>query len=100
MIAEEIVMFSERLKELRNQKSLTLEETANGIRTLTGVPMTKGQLSKYEKGSENCSLSNAVAIAFFFGVSVDYLLGLPDEAKIRQMERMLAYIERLKELKK
>lgn len=91
--------FSKRIKELRKQKEITLQEAADGIRNLTGAPMTKGQLSKYENGSEKCSLSNAVAIAFFFGCSVDYLIGLTDDPKIKSMDRMLAYIQKFKELR-
>ena len=91
--------FSKRIKELRKQKEITLQEAADGIRTLTGAPMTKGQLSKYENGSEKCSLSNAVAIAFFFGCSVDYLIGLTDDPKIKSMDRMLTYIQKFKEFR-
>lgn len=59
----------ERLKSLRKEKDLTLEELAQKL----GV--TKQVLSRYERGERQADYGTLVKIADFFEVSVDYLLG-------------------------
>lgn len=92
--------FSQRIRALRLEKGLTMEEASAAIQQLTGVKISKGQLSKWESGKELCSLSNSVAIAIFYGVSIDYLIGLTDDPKPSSMTRMIAYLEKIREANK
>ena len=64
--------FADRLKELRLEKQVGQVELANSIN------VSKGIISLWENGLREPSLSNLVAIAKYFGVSIDYLVGLED----------------------
>lgn len=64
--------FCERLKELRQEKHIGQEELAKRI----GV--SKGLISLWENGLREPKMSNIMAIAKFFDVSVDYLVGFND----------------------
>ena len=59
----------ERLKSLRKEKDLTLEELAQAL------GMTKQVLSRYERGEREADYKTLVKIADFFEVSIDYLIG-------------------------
>ena len=66
-------MISERLKDLRVQRGLTLEQLAEQ----TGL--SRAALGRYE--SDDCkeiSPTAVVTLAKFYGVSADYLLGLTE----------------------
>lgn len=65
--------FSERFKELRKEKEITLEELA--IRT--GI--TRSTLSKYERGIVDPSLQNAKKIAESLNTTLDYISGASDD---------------------
>ena len=64
--------FSVRLKELRREYGVGQVELAKNI----GV--SKGIISLWENGLSEPSMSNLIALAKFFSVSVDYLVGLTD----------------------
>lgn len=61
--------FSERLKELRHQHQITQTELGNHIQ------VSKSAISLYEKGQREPPQGTLLALATYFGVSVDYLLG-------------------------
>lgn len=61
-------MFSQRLKELREEKGLTQAKLAEEI----GV--TPQNISYFEKGREP-SYDILIKLADFFGVTTDYLIG-------------------------
>ena len=64
------VSISERLKDLRVEKKLNLEELAE----LTGI--SKSALGSYELDTpREMNHKNLIALADFYDVSVDYLLG-------------------------
>ena len=65
-------IFSERLKELRMEKGISMTELAKEI----GVSAIA--VSRWERGLQTPNIDYAVAIAKFFNVSADYLLGLVD----------------------
>ncbi len=65
-------VFCERLKELRQEKGIGQEELANRI----GV--SRGVISLWENGLREPTMGNLAALARFFGVSLDYLVGLND----------------------
>lgn len=66
----------ERLKDLRIERKLTLEQLAEK----TGI--SKSALGKYETEEyKDMSPFNLVTLAKFYGVSTDYLLGLTEQKK-------------------
>ena len=63
-------MFCERLKELR------LEKGVGQIELSKAINVSKGIISLWENGLREPKLSNLIALAQFFEVSMDYLVGL------------------------
>ncbi len=63
---------SERLKDLRTERSLTLEEVAQQTK------LSKSALSQYESKDKDISHTAIAALARFYGVSGDYLMGLSE----------------------
>ena len=66
------MLLCERLAELKSSKQLMQKEIAQGA----GVPLRTYQ--RYENGEREPSASTLSALADFFGVSTDYLLGRTD----------------------
>lgn len=64
--------FSEKLKELRNEKNLTCKAVADK------VGLTKNAITNYESGIREPSLSVLKSLCELFEVSADYLIGLTD----------------------
>jgi len=62
----------ERLKELRMAKNITLKQMAESL------GMVQRNYQRYENGEVDPPLSKAIALADFFGVSLDYLVGRSD----------------------
>lgn len=62
-------VFAERLKELRTERGFSQVQLALN----TGV--SKGIISLWENGLREPTLSNLVALADIFDVSLDYLAG-------------------------
>ena len=65
-------IFGERLKELRQEKGLSLMELAK----LTQI--SNATLCRWENNLVDVKGAELVILANFFGVSADYLLGLED----------------------
>lgn len=63
---------SERLKDLRKEKSLSQQQLAKAI----GV--TQKAIDFWEKGINEPKASYIVLLAKYFDVSTDYLLGIED----------------------
>lgn len=110
-------MFSERLKRLRMEKGITQKELADRLHISRSTIAGYESLGKEPDGEKLCALAD------FFGVSVDYLLGVTDSRELtspapaaaqrpveaaiagelsslsdRQLDRLLGYIQALKEL--
>lgn len=64
-----------RLKELRISKGLTLKAMAEHLN------MVQRNYQRYETGEVDPPLSKAIALADYFDVSLDYLVGRSDEPK-------------------
>lgn len=64
--------FANRLKELRSEKQVGQTELAKAI----GV--SNGTISLWENGLREPTLTNLLALAKYFKVSLDYLVGLED----------------------
>ena len=67
-------MFAQRLRALRKEKNLTLDELAARYQAQYGGGLSKGTLSRYENGRQQ-PLSTVVSnLAQLLGCSADYLL--------------------------
>ncbi len=63
--------YNERLKDLREDKDLTQQAIAEVLDT------TRQQIYKYESGVQEMTVSRLAKLCRFYGVSADYILGLP-----------------------
>lgn len=63
-------MFSNRLKQLREDLGITQEELAKRLN------LTQSTIAYYENGRKTPTLENAIIIAKIFNISLDYLVGL------------------------
>lgn len=61
--------FKDRLKQLRDERDLTLELLSNQVN------ITQATLSRYENGHRKPDIDIANTLASFFNVSIDYLYG-------------------------
>lgn len=64
--------FGQRLREIRSSKSLKLQEVGEAIGS------GKKAMSNIELGRKGVSVETLVALAEYFDVSADYLLGLSE----------------------
>ena len=64
--------FSERLKDLRNEKGWTLKQ----VSILLNIPLTT--YANYEQGTREPSLEMLHSLCSVFDVSADYLIGRSD----------------------
>lgn len=67
------IILGQRLKELREEKGLTQKELAEKFQIHSVTYL------HYEKAQREPPLSLLADFAVFFGVSVDYLLGLKED---------------------
>ncbi len=67
-----MVLFKERLKELRLEKGLSQQELGKVVN------MSKMAISHWESGHSEPSILQLVVLSDFFGVTVDYLVGKTD----------------------
>ena len=61
-----------RLKELRKKRGVSQVKLALDLHT------TQNSISRYETGERQADYDMLIAIADYFGVSIDYLLGRTD----------------------
>jgi len=91
--------FETRLKSLRKEKNLNQSEVAEEL----GIARTT--YANYEQGKRFPGKENLIAIAEYFGVSIDYLLGETDEKQsadkvineISKDEELLEFYNAIKE---
>lgn len=69
----------ERLRALRKESSMSLEELSERLNTKYNAKINKGMLSKYENGIHIPGAGMLHCIAAELGVSADYLTGKTDE---------------------
>lgn len=65
------MLFLPRLKDLREDHDLTQKEIANLLK------ITRQQYGLYETGSREIKISHLITLCKYYGVSADYVLGLP-----------------------
>ena len=68
-------MYFRRLRDLREDRDLKQTDVA----TLLGIRQTV--YSRYERGYQNLPLEHLLALADYYGVSTDYILGRTDNPK-------------------
>lgn len=64
-----MIIFAERLKELRKSHKVTQTVLAESLQ------VSQRQISYYENAQDTPSLPSLIAIADYFNVSLDYLVG-------------------------
>lgn len=64
-----------RIKELRKSRGISQVRMAIDLHT------TQNTISRYENGEREPGIKELISISNYFGVSVDYLLGLTDDPK-------------------
>ena len=67
-----MVIFAQRLRELRQDRNLSMKQLAKQLNT------TDAAISNWENEINEPKISYLLSIAKFFNVSTDYLLGLED----------------------
>ena len=70
--------FADRLKQLRLERNMTQEQLGE----ILGVK--KYSIYTYEKGRSGPDIDGLIALADFFEVSVDYLIGRTDKREINR----------------
>lgn len=65
------MQINERIKALREDKDLTQAYVSSKIE------VTRRQYIRYEQGEQEMTVSRLKALCEFYGVSADYILGLP-----------------------
>ena len=65
-----------RLKEVRKMKGISQLKLAMDLN------MNQNSISRYENGEREADYATLIAIADYFHVSVDYLLGRTDDPKM------------------
>lgn len=71
-------MKGERLQELRMDRGLSQEALARELH------VNKHSISSYERGKSEPSDARKIRMASFFGVSLDYLLGVTEDPAPRE----------------
>lgn len=72
---QKVVTFGQRMKELRQRSNLSQQ----GLSKIIGV--SKSSINMYERGEREPSIDTIKAIADFFDVQTDYLLGKHDDSR-------------------
>ena len=68
----------ERLQELRKQRELSMDMVVYDVARTYHIEFNKSNLSRWENGLSYPSLINAAALAKYYNVSLDYLIGNTD----------------------
>lgn len=67
--------YTQRLKDLREDKDLTLEELAKDLN------IAREQYRRYEVGENEVKAGFIIKICRYYNISADYLLGFTNEYK-------------------
>lgn len=71
-------IFASRIKDLRSQNNLTLEHVGDAI------GHTRHTVGNLENARKSPSAAMLAALADFYGVSVDYLMGRTDNPEVNK----------------
>ena len=67
-----------RIKELRKSRHITQ------LKMALDLNMTQNTISRYESGEREPGIVELIRIADYFHVSIDYLVGRPDDPTMRE----------------
>jgi transcriptional regulator with XRE-family HTH domain len=67
-----------RLKQLREQKDMSMDMVVYAIKDRYNIEISKGHISRWENGKNYPSLHLAAYLCAFYDVSLDYLIGNTD----------------------
>lgn len=67
-----------RLYELRIQDNKTMDDVVIEFNERFGTNISRGNLSRWERGENEPSLSMAKKLCAYYGITADYLLGLEE----------------------
>lgn len=73
------VGIGEKLKQLRNERDMSMDNLVADLNHLYGLNLTKSMISRWESNKNDPSLTYVTAIVKYFNVSLDWLLGLTDK---------------------
>lgn len=76
-----------RLKELREQREMTMDMVVEDMNYKFNIEISKGHLSRWENGKNLPSLTLAAYLCKYYDISLDYLIGLTD---VKTPSRLLA----------
>lgn len=65
--------YAQRIRELRLDHDKSQEQIAHILGT------SKNQVGKYERGEQEMPIRHLVVLCDYYGVSADYVLGLPED---------------------
>lgn len=65
--------YAQKLRDLRTDHGLSQAQIAEILGT------TKNQVGKYERGEQEMPIKHLIALCGYYGVSADYVLGLPEK---------------------
>lgn len=91
---DDLLIFSQRVRQLRNELNLTQKEFAEGI------DLTASALSAYENNTKNPSLIVARKISEKYHISIDWLCGLSDKKSTEDSTKYQKYSELIEALSK
>ena len=75
LCAKEVNIKMNRIREIRENKKLSLKKTTELLKSNDLLTLTPDALAKYERGDRQPNEATWQALADFFNVSVDYLKG-------------------------
>lgn len=75
---ENLKIIGERLYELRTEAGVSMDVVVESL-NVNGGKISKGNLSRWERGENLPSLDALRRLRAYYDVSADYLLGLTDE---------------------
>ena len=102
-------IIGERLRLLRTEKDVSLEEVAKHIELSETKRLSKSLLSRYERGKVDPGVRALVGLAKYYNVSLDWLFGLTEDRKPvntdnpllelpdEKKDKAMSYIEFLKD---
>ena len=65
-----------RLKELRDRRGISQ------LKLAMDLGLTQNSVSRYESGAREADYKTLIALADYYGVSVDYILGRTDKKRL------------------
>ncbi len=81
-------VFKKRLKDLRNQKGLTMDQLAKTLN------ISKSRISMWENNGTVPRKDMLIELANFYNVSIDYLLGNDQYDGVNVNNKRLNYLQR------